>query len=164
MALDITKLQHNGYLRPPHFDDAIAVFNGESENSYTAVSLTTAKAALKTAIQTLINATSLSGGEKTGLYNDCSTAIDAQISNSYTINKTDVFTEAKTQLKTAISADSTNFGYIDNRCGGTGRYPTNRDTGTDDTTDKACPSCDQFGGTATANTPQSISWTVNTTF
>ena len=160
MALDISLILHNGYLRPTHLDDAVAVFNGQTENSYTAVSLTTAKTTLKAAIDAIID----SGDSDAVKKANAQAAVDANISNTYTINKTDVFTEAKTQLKAAIAADSTNFSYLDNRCGGTGRYPTNRDTGTDDTTDKACPSCDQFGRTSTANTPQSISWTVNTTF
>lgn len=165
MALDTELLMVNGRVRPIHLDDLYALFNGQSENAYAAVDLTTSKATLKTAIQALINATSLSGGDKTALYNDCAVAIDAEITNSYNVNKTAVFTEAKTQLMAAIVADTTNFANLDLRCAGSGRYAANKDpeNASDDTTQIPCVSCDQFGYTSSANVP-TTSWTVTTTF
>jgi hypothetical protein len=169
MALDVTTLKYDKYLRPTHLEDLIAFFNGEAENTYAAVDITTAKAAfiaaINTAIDTIIDSGDTDATKKTNAHAAILSNLNSNISNSYTVNKTDVFTEAKTQLVAAIVADSTNFGNFDRRCNGSGRYPANRDAdeATDNTTPKHCPSCDGFGYTSIANTPSNY-WSVTTTF
>lgn len=188
-GIDISTILNDRYLRPSHVQDLINLYTGTDDNAAD-IDLTGYKSdyiverdskidLFKTNVDTLIDATSLSEGDKTALKNDIATEITSlkstlttslnnEIPDEIAQNKTDIFTTTLLEINAALAVydDGTvSFGFTDRRCGGTGRRPGNNEPGDDpdNTTPIHCTSCDGFGKTATDNVP-AINWTVTTTF
>jgi hypothetical protein len=177
LAANIPEILKDNRLVPAHFDDAIAVFDGETEDTYSggSVSLTTQRTNTINAINALIDTLKAAHPGETALLAELdqlkldqasavNTNVPASIDTNITIS--DVCEEAKTKLKTAIAdyvATGDSLPYYGNqcgRCGGVGRYPADNDPGVTDTDDIECKSCGGLGRTRIVNQATAVTWPV----
>lgn len=186
MALVLDTLLFDKRGRPHNLEEVAVVYDGQTEDELEAgdisaditvlksdiadeidtgvTDLNTTKTNFIAAMTSLVNATALSGGDKTTLIADItsahstvtfdSTTVKANIDvlvgalpDSTIIYKSDVLRVVRTEVDAAIAADVTNFPYQCVWCGSEGVYEARMDVGADplDTDLVHCAPCDGFG-------------------
>lgn len=155
-------------LRLPHLDEIIDAYTGEPEDAYEALNQTTAiddlKQAITDAIATLQTAHTGDTevmAELDTLRTDLMNSVDDNIQQIVNINISEVAAYLREVYVQAIQDDTSNFTYIDPRCGGSGKYTANQDpeNAPDDDHMIICKSCGGYGYTQQNNLPN-ISWTI----
>lgn len=174
MAIDWTTIYKPERVRPPHLDDLIGIYQGETEDDYEAVDLTAEKGTLNTAIAGLFTTfKNLWPFTDEADFDNQSDALSAaiqalitgttHIDDTYSVSKETILGVIKTELNAAI-ASTLNGGtnYPCTRCSdagvSVGRYPASNDPGETSSTPKQCESCDGLTRTGEPNTPSATIW------
>lgn len=164
--IDITDILKEGRLRPPHFDDATDIWTGADEDTYQAKDQTAGKASLLVAINAIVDGSDAT--EKQQIKDDIAALVNGEghITTLINILKSAVFTDAKTELLTAIAAHNEGeYGFGCGRCKEEGRYEAQNDKDEieGDTTKIPCKSCKQLTRTKVANTAVAVTWSAENT-
>jgi len=135
------------------FEDFIAIYSGADNDPYEAVDLTAEKTAVMAVVAaqlaTLESTYSIPNGDIVIARDAILASLNAQITDTYSVNKSDVLEEVGADYKAAIEAERT---VPCPKCKisgeGVGRYPADGPGGSDPVR-VPCETCDTFGNVTT---------------